>query len=93
MVSSARRNAGWALSAGANGAVTAELHVGVEEPFAPALKAHPAFLLADEATLEEVVGRLVGLGYAVDRSEESSFPGYLRVHTGDGHGNRIELLV
>ena len=43
--------------------MTAELHVGVEEPFAPARKAHPAFLLADEATLEQVVqpARAAGL--------------------------------
>ena len=40
------------------GAVAAELHVGVEEPFAPARKAHPAFVVAD---LDEVAGRLLGV--------------------------------
>jgi len=89
----AGRGGVWFRSVDAAGAVTAELHIGVEAPFAPARKAHPAFLLADEATLEQVVRRLERLGYVVDRSEWSTFPGYRRVHTGDAHGNRVELLV
>ena len=40
-----------------------------------------------------VVGRLGLLGQDVDRSEWDTFPGYRRVHAGDGHGNRVELLV
>jgi catechol 2,3-dioxygenase-like lactoylglutathione lyase family enzyme len=75
------------------GAVTAELHVGVEEPFRPARKAHPAFVLASESELEEVAARLLQMGYVVDRSEWDTFPGYRRVHTGDAHGNRVELLA
>jgi catechol 2,3-dioxygenase-like lactoylglutathione lyase family enzyme len=89
----AGRGGVWFRAVDADGAVTAELHVGVEEPFAPARKAHPAFLLADEATLEQVVLRLQGLGFVVDRREWNTFPGYRRVHTGDAHGNRVELLV
>ena len=75
------------------GRVTAELHVGVEEPFAPARKAHPALLLPRERVLEEVVLRLAGLGYEVDRSEGNTFPGYRRVHVNDASGNRVELLA
>ena len=37
------------------GAVVAELHVGVEEPFVPARKAHPAFVVDD---LDAVAARL-----------------------------------
>jgi len=67
-----------------------EVHVGVEEGFAPARKAHPAFLVDD---LDATAVRLEGLGFLVDRSEETTFPGYRRVHTADGHGNRVELLA
>jgi catechol 2,3-dioxygenase-like lactoylglutathione lyase family enzyme len=89
----AGRGGVWFRSYDADGAVSAELHVGVEEPFAPARKAHPAFLLDDRTELDEVVGRLVRMGYAVDRSEEATFPGYRRVHADDVHGNRLELLA
>ena len=69
--------------------VTAELHVGVEDPFAPARKAHPAFVVPD---LDEVAGRLRALGFEVDESQRDSFPGHVRLHTSDGHGNRVEVL-
>lgn len=71
------------------GAVAAELHVGVEEPFAAARKAHPAFVVDD---LDEVAGRLRALGFAVDESQRDSFPGHVRLHAFDGHGNRVEVL-
>jgi catechol 2,3-dioxygenase-like lactoylglutathione lyase family enzyme len=70
----------------------AEVHVGVEDPFVPARKAHPALLLADVAALEAVGERLEGLGFDVDWSERESFPGHVRFHTYDAHGNRVELL-
>ncbi|CAI9416485.1 VOC family protein [Nocardioides sp. T2.26MG-1] len=69
---------------------TAEIHVGVEEPFAPARKAHPALVVDD---LEAVAGRLVALGFDVDWSERHTFPGFERFHTADAHGNRVELLA
>ncbi|WP_210502924.1 VOC family protein [Nocardioides xinjiangensis] len=72
------------------GEVAAELHVGVEDPFAPARKAHPAFVVAD---LAEVAARLRELGFEVDDSQRESFPGHLRLHTYDGHGNRVEVLA
>ena len=89
----AGRGGVWFRSYDAEGVVSAELHVGVEEPFAPARKAHPALLQAGPAVLEETTGRLARMGYAVDRSESDSFPGYRRVHTADAHGNRLELLA
>lgn len=72
------------------GAVTAELHVGVEDPFTPARKAHPAFVVDD---LDEVATRLRGLGFEVDEGQRATFPGHVRFHTYDGHGNRVEVLA
>jgi catechol 2,3-dioxygenase-like lactoylglutathione lyase family enzyme len=67
----------------------AEIHVGVEEPFAPARKAHPALVVDD---LDAVGARLVELGFDVDWTERHTFPGFERLHTYDAHGNRVELL-
>jgi catechol 2,3-dioxygenase-like lactoylglutathione lyase family enzyme len=75
------------------GAVTAEIHVGVEDPFAPARKAHPAFVLDDVEELEAAAARLGELGFEVDWSQRQTFPGYQRFHTFDGHGNRVEVLA
>ncbi len=72
-----------------HGAVAAELHVGVEDPFAPARKAHPAFVVDD---LDEVGDRLRALGFEVDERERESFPGHVRLHVADPHGNRVEVL-
>ena len=70
-----------------------EVHVGVEEPFVPARKAHPAVLLDDVAELDRVATRLGALGHEVDHSERDTFPGHVRWHVRDGHGNRVELLA
>ena len=67
-----------------------EVHVGVEDTFTPARKAHPAFLVDD---IDATAVRLEGLGFVVDRTEEHTFPGHRRFHTADGHGNRVELLA
>ena len=75
------------------GEVTAEVHVGVEELFVPARKAHPALVVASAAELDRLADRLAGLGFDVDTSQRTSFPGHLRFHTFDGHGNRVELLT
>lgn len=64
-----------------------ELHVGVEAPFAPARKAHPAFLVDDP---DAAAARLKSAGHAVGWDE--SFPAYRRFHTHDPHGNRVEIL-
>jgi catechol 2,3-dioxygenase-like lactoylglutathione lyase family enzyme len=88
----AGRGGAWFRAYDDEGRVTAELHVGVEEPFAPARKAHPALQLPSPDVLVEVVARLERLGYDVDRSEWDTFPGYRRVHVNDGSGNRVELL-
>jgi catechol 2,3-dioxygenase-like lactoylglutathione lyase family enzyme len=75
------------------GAVTAEIHVGVEDPFAPARKAHPALVLDSVAELEALGGRLADAGFEVDWSQRHTLPGHQRFHTVDAHGNRVELLA
>jgi len=88
-----RRGGAWFRAYDEHGATTAEVHVGVEDAFTPARKAHPAFVLPEVEMLEQVGARLERLGFEVDRSQRSSFPGYERFHTFDGHGNRVELLA
>jgi len=68
-----------------NGAVT--IHLGVEQEFRPARKAHPALLVEG---LAELVTRLEGTGHAIQRDVQLA--GYERVHVNDPFGNRIELL-
>ena len=70
-----------------------EIHLGVEEPFRPARKAHPALLLDDVAVLDTTAARLTGLGFELDHTERETFPGQVRCHAFDGHGNRVELLA
>jgi hypothetical protein len=65
----------------------------VEDPFVPARKAHPALVVDDVATLDGTADRLEAAGFAVDRSERETFAGYLRFHTRDGAGNRVEVLA
>lgn len=66
---------------------TVEVHLGVQVPFAPAEKAHPAFLVDD---LDGLRKRLDLAGFEVLADEE--FEGHVRFHTRDPFGNRIELL-
>jgi catechol 2,3-dioxygenase-like lactoylglutathione lyase family enzyme len=74
------------------GQVSAEIHVGVEDPFVAARRAHPALLVADDAALDELAARLRAQGHPVDERERTTFPGHLRFHTADPHGNRVEIL-
>lgn len=67
-----------------------EVHVGVEEPFAPANKAHPAFVV-DGAELDALGVHLEAVGFPV--TWDDHLPGYRRFHTADGSGNRVELLA
>ena len=65
---------------------THELHVGVEEPFAPARKAHPGFVVDDLAALAE---RLRAQG--IDVTPDETIPGVGRAYVADPFGNRLEL--
>jgi catechol 2,3-dioxygenase-like lactoylglutathione lyase family enzyme len=64
-----------------------KVHLGVEESFRPARKAHPAFVVAD---LEELVGRLRAAGHEV--AKDQPLAGWQRVYTADPFENRIELM-
>lgn len=63
------------------------VHLGVEEGFSPARKAHPALLVAD---LEALRLRLQGAGVVVVNDEP--LPGFDRFYAYDPFGNRVELL-
>ena len=65
----------------------AALHLGVETPFAPARKAHPAFEVDDLASL---VARLTAAG--IETRPDADLPGIRRVFVEDPFGNRIELI-
>lgn len=77
----ARRGGAWFRSG------AAEVHLGVEDDFRPAKKAHPALLVDD---LETIAGRCSAAGYAVTTDEPLA--GFERVYVADPFGNRIELL-
>jgi catechol 2,3-dioxygenase-like lactoylglutathione lyase family enzyme len=64
-----------------------KLHLGVEQDFRPARKAHPALLVED---LPGLVGVLRAHG--VEPRQEEPLEGYDRVYVDDPFGNRIELL-
>lgn len=66
----------------------AEIHIGVEEDFRPARKAHPALAVDDLDHYAEV---LAAKGFPVTWDNDT-IPGRRRFHTADGHGNRIELV-
>jgi catechol 2,3-dioxygenase-like lactoylglutathione lyase family enzyme len=66
---------------------TAVLHLGVEEPFTPARKAHPALLVRD---LDGLWQTLQAAGYDCVRAD-NELPGIRRLHTFDPFGNRIEF--
>ncbi len=61
-----------------------ELHVGIEDPFRPARKAHPAFV-ADVHTV-------AAAGHEVAWADPAEIPGRRRFHTYDPVGNRLEFL-
>jgi catechol 2,3-dioxygenase-like lactoylglutathione lyase family enzyme len=63
------------------------VHLGVEEDFRPARKAHPALRVDD---FEALVAALRRAGCAV--SVEGDFEGSARVYVDDPFGNRIELI-
>jgi predicted enzyme related to lactoylglutathione lyase len=68
-----------------NGEVT--VHLGAEEAFVPARKAHPALVVED---LDSLVAVLEGAGHSVRWDEE--MPEVRRCYVDDPFGNRIELI-
>jgi catechol 2,3-dioxygenase-like lactoylglutathione lyase family enzyme len=67
-----------------------ELHLGVEQDFRPARKAHPGLLWPD---LDGLAARLEQAGFPVSWPDPHEIPGIRRFHTHDPHGNRLEFLT
>lgn len=68
-----------------------QLHVGVEEPFVPAKKAHPAFRMQSAADVHDLARYLESHGRSVRFSDEA--PGAVRFHVDDPFGNRLEFTA
>lgn len=64
-----------------------KIHLGVEEDFRPARKAHPALVVED---LPSLIKRLNDHGYGV--REDEPLEGRQRVFVDDPFGNRIEFI-
>jgi catechol 2,3-dioxygenase-like lactoylglutathione lyase family enzyme len=77
----ARRGGCWFTSG------PAVLHLGVEDPFHPARKAHPGLLVDD---LEALRTQLTSAGHECVRAD-GEIPGVHRFHTYDCFGNRLEF--
>jgi hypothetical protein len=65
----------------------AKVHLGVEEDFRPARKAHPALVVSDLDALRRL---LDASGHPTRRTED--VPGKPQWYVDDPFGNRIELL-
>jgi catechol 2,3-dioxygenase-like lactoylglutathione lyase family enzyme len=63
-----------------------ELHVGIEDPFAPARKAHPGLVTSD---LDAVRTRFRDAG--IEFEDDSKIEGVDRLFVHDPFGNRLEL--
>ncbi len=64
-----------------------ELHLGVEEDFRPARKAHPGLVVED---IDAYAARLAAHGAPV--RWDDALPGYRRFYSEDPFGNRLEFL-
>lgn len=64
-----------------------QLHVGVEEPFSPAKKAHPAFFVDGYEALRKQLE-----SQSIEVKNDGSIPGVERFFVFDPFGNRLEFL-
>lgn len=69
------------------GAGNCYVHIGVEESFSPAKKAHPAFEVENVDALKQHL-----LDYDIPVIEDNNLPGANRFYVNDPFGNRIEIL-
>lgn len=69
------------------GSDSVQLHLGVEQDFRPARKAHPAIRVEQ---LNQLAERLRRAGY--ETLFDSELPGYRRFYVADPFGNRLEFL-
>ena len=70
-----------------------ELHVGVEDPFKPATKAHPALLVGSVTALEELAASLAAEGRGIIWADDAEIAGQRRFNVSDPWGNRLELVA
>ena len=68
-----------------------QLHIGVEQAFRAAKKAHPALRLRDELALQALKARLRAAGVAISENEEVE--GVARFFADDPWGNRLEFVA
>jgi len=64
-----------------------EIHIGVEEDFAPAKKAHPGLVVTNIADLKKTLKL-----HEIEWKEEPPIEGRIRIHVTDPFGNRMEFL-
>lgn len=64
-----------------------QIHIGIEEPFAPAKKAHPAFQIENLEALKTHLAE-----NEVSFTVDTDLPGANRIYIHDPFGNRIEIL-
>lgn len=64
-----------------------QLHVGIEEPFAPSRKAHPAFKVSGYEELQEHLAE-----NSIEMKNDGRIPGVARFFVFDPFGNRLEFL-
>ncbi len=68
-----------------------QLHIGIQQRFVAAAKAHPALAAGDVGALHTLAGRLAGAGAPV--RWDTALAGVTRFYTADPFGNRLELLA
>jgi catechol 2,3-dioxygenase-like lactoylglutathione lyase family enzyme len=64
-----------------------EIHVGIDQDFRPARKAHMALQTDDLATLRRHLEQ-----HDIETWEDEPLPGYRRFYAADPFGNRIEFV-
>ncbi len=64
-----------------------KIHLGVEQDFHPAKKAHPALLVEDLPALKAAIA---AAGYVL--ADDEPLEGYDRIYAEDPFGNRLELM-
>lgn len=64
-----------------------EIHLGVEQDFTPATKAHPGILVDDLDTLARTLSQA-----GSDVTPDANLPGFRRFYVNDCFGNRLEFL-
>ena len=63
-----------------------ELHVGVEDPFTPARKAHPGFVVGNLEALRQALA-----GQGIEVRDDRDLAGVERFYADDPFGNRLEF--